>query len=93
MSRWFQLRKAVQDLVDKGVTSVEEIHKKIADMPFSALEDIAPVKDTAKSVHDIHDKTIGGIYDTIRLVNKKVGEVAQEILDNVENTKDDGENY
>ncbi|MBU2490021.1 MAG: hypothetical protein KKA60_11585 [Proteobacteria bacterium] len=93
MSRWNQLRKTVEDLVNKGVTSVEEIHKKIADMPFSRLEEIAPLQDTAKSVHDIHDKTVGGIYETIRLVNKKVGEFAEEILDGVDNVKDDGENY
>ncbi|MFP4477647.1 MAG: hypothetical protein ACLFOY_18960 [Desulfatibacillaceae bacterium] len=94
MANWHKLRSMVQDMVDKGVTSVEDIHKRIADMPFSALEDVTPISDSAKSVHEAHDKTVGGVYETIRMVNRKVGEFAQEFLDSVDDARDGGdENY
>ncbi len=93
MSKIMKVKDMVQDLVDKGASSVEEIHKAVADMPFDALKRIDPSQGAADSARKVHHDTVGGVYNLIRKINKEVGEFASEILDNVSNAKDDSENY
>jgi hypothetical protein len=70
----------VQKEVDDGATSVEEIHKAIADLPLDILERLDVFEETVKGVRKVQDTSIGAIYDVIRKVNEKVGEFAKEIL-------------
>ena len=93
MSRLRGLKDLVRDVVNKGATSVEEIHKTIAAMPFSALEKFGPMEESAKSAKALQDRTIGAVYDIIRKVNDEVDKIATEILDKTEDIKDDKENY
>ena len=93
MTSILKLKDLVQDFIDKGATSVEQIHKSIAAMPFDALEQIEPLEGAAKSTKEIQANTIGGVYDIIRKVNKEVGKLAEELLDGVSTVKDDSENY
>jgi hypothetical protein len=74
------LTRLVQDEIDKGATTVEEIHKAIADLPLKFLEDNDLLKEQAKKVRRVQDHTIGAIYDVIREVNEKVGTFASELL-------------
>ena len=93
MSKLMKLKDMVQDMIDKGATSVEEIHRAIADMPFETLEKIEPLESASKSAKKIHDNTVGGVYDIIRKVNLEVGKLADELLDGIASLKDDEENY
>ena len=93
MNTLMKIKDMVQDLVDKGATSVEEIHKSVADMPFDMLKKIDPTEGTADSARNLHHDTVGGVYNLIRKINKEVGEFASEILANVSDIKDDSENY
>ena len=94
MGRLMKLKDLVQDMVNKGATSVQEIHKSIADMPFDALEKFEPIEHRTKKIRKFHDNTVGGVYDIIRQVNREVGKLAKELIDKVESVKDDeGENY
>ena len=70
----------VQDEIDKGATTVEEIHKAIADLPLKVLEETGLLKGPAKEVQRVQDRTIGVIYDAIREVNERVGTFASELL-------------
>ena len=70
----------VQDEIDKGATTVEEIHKAIADLPLKALEESDLLKGTAKEVRRVQDRTIGVVYDAIREINERVGTFASELL-------------
>jgi hypothetical protein len=70
----------VQEEVAKGATTVEEIHRAIADLPLKVLEDSDLLKGTAKEVRRVQDRTIGAVYDAIREVNEKVGDFASELL-------------
>ena len=74
------LTKLVQDSIDKGATTVEEIHKSIADLPLKILENTDLLRGPAKKVKRVQDHTIGAIYDVIRDVNEKVGRFASELL-------------
>ena len=74
------LGRLVQDEIDKGATTVEEIHRAIADLPLKVLEESDLLKGPAKEVRRVQDHTIGAIYDLIRDINHKVGTFASELL-------------
>jgi len=73
--------KLIQDEIDKGATTVEEIHKAIADLPLKILQDTDLLRGPAKEVKRVQDHTIGAIYNVIRDVNEKVGRFASELLE------------
>ncbi len=79
-SRKRTLVDLVQDEIDKGATTVEEIHKAIADLPLKALEESDLLKGPAKEVRRVQDRTIGVIYDAVREINERVGTFASELL-------------
>ena len=70
----------VQNAIDRGATTVEEIHKSIADLPLRVLEESDLLKEPAKDARRLQDHTIGKIYDVIRQVNEQVGTYASELL-------------
>ena len=72
------LQELVQDAIDKGAANVEQVHRKIAEMPFSTLEKFA--SGPAKKANEVSQQTIGTIYETIRGLNEKVGRLAEELL-------------
>jgi len=74
------LAKFVQDAIDKGATTVEEIHKSIADLPLKVLEESELLRRPAKEVMRVQDHTIGAIYDLIRDINKRIGTLASDLL-------------
>jgi uncharacterized membrane-anchored protein YhcB (DUF1043 family) len=74
------LTRMIQDEIDKGATTVEEIHKAVADLPLKVLEGSELLKRPAKEVRRVQDHTIGAIYDLIRDVNEKVGDFASALL-------------
>jgi hypothetical protein len=74
------LAKFIQDAIDKGATTVEEVHKSIADLPLKILEESELLRGPAKEVMRVQDHTIGAIYDLIRGINKRVGTLASELL-------------
>jgi hypothetical protein len=75
-----KLVKLIQDSIDKGATTVEEIHKSIADLPLKVLEGSELLKGPAKEVRHVRDHTIGALYDVIRKINEEVGTLASELL-------------
>lgn len=75
------LTTLIQQETDKGATTVEEIHKAIADLPLKALEEIDLLKGPAKEVRRVQEHTLGAISDLIREVNRRqVGSFAGELL-------------
>jgi hypothetical protein len=74
------LTRLIQDEIDKGATTVEEVHKAIADLPLKMLEQSDLLKGTAKEVKRVQDHSIGAIYDLIREINQKVGTFASDLL-------------
>jgi DNA replication protein DnaD len=81
-----KMKGLVHELVDKGVTTVEEIHQSIAQGSRKGLEAIAPkdVKPLVEPAKDIHDTATHAVYETIRMVNRKVNEISDEVLAKVE---------
>lgn len=73
------LQAIVQDAIDRGATSVEEVHRSIAALPLDVLDKIAPLQAT-QTVRGVQDATIGAVYDSIRLVNDAAGQIASKLL-------------
>jgi hypothetical protein len=70
----------IRDTVDRGATSVEEIHKSIANLPLDVLERNGLFEQTAAEVRKIQDQTLGAVYDLIRDVNERVSELTSDLL-------------
>ena len=75
---------SVQEIVEKaiedGATTVEQVHRSIASMPFDVLERVDALQKPVGKAREIHDQTVGNIYETIRLLNERAGEIARGLL-------------
>jgi predicted RNA-binding protein Jag len=82
------LKDMVQEAIDKGATTVEDVHRTIAEVPIEQLESSGLLDaDEAQEKKELHHRTVGTIYDAIRRVNSQVGEMASELFEAVENGK------
>ncbi|MGH8516010.1 MAG: hypothetical protein ACREUE_00985 [Panacagrimonas sp.] len=75
---------SVQEIVEKaiedGATTVEQVHRSIASMPFDILENVDALQKPVGKAREIHDQTVGNIYETILLLNERAGEIARTLL-------------
>jgi hypothetical protein len=74
------LARLVEDIIDKGANTAEEINRAILDLPVTVLENLG-LGDTAEHVKKVQDSTIGAIYTLIRDINHKVADLAEDLLD------------
>ncbi len=84
MLRIEAIKDLIQEAVDKGATTVEQIHKVIADLPFSVLEQRGLLDDAGAAVRDTSARTIGSVYDAIRRINREIGEMASHVIEAVD---------
>ncbi len=85
-----KVKGLVHDIVDRIVNTVEEIHESIVDASPEGLGKVAPdqaepVIDQAK---DADKAAAGNVYEIIRLINRRVSEVTDEILDKSPETEE-----
>ncbi|MEQ3725440.1 hypothetical protein [Alcanivorax sp.] len=72
------LKDMIQEAIEDGATTVEDVHQHIAGLPFDALEKLGLFEDKAPALKEKQRKTIGLVYDTIRKVNQEVGTLISE---------------
>ena len=75
-----RITELIQDAVDKGATTAEDVHKSIAGLPLKVLEEVKFLKQPVKEVRRVQDRSIGAVYDLVRGINKQVGTLASELL-------------
>ncbi len=81
-----QLKKKkdqVEHTVNLGTKVVESVHRSITDTTFNVIDALASqerAKGAARKVQDAHNQAVGGVYNTIREVNKQVGGLANSLL-------------
>lgn len=78
------LKDMVQTAIDNGAKTVGEVHKAVADMPFEMLERTGLLDEEKQKLRDQNQQTIGAVYDKIREINEKVGELASDMFENLE---------
>jgi hypothetical protein len=86
------LKDLIQEAVDKGATSVEQVHQYIADLPFEALERTGLLQDDKLKLRDKNRRSIGMVYDAIRSINRQVGQLISDQFENLENSSDAARN-
>jgi hypothetical protein len=89
LSRIEAVKDLIQEAVDTGATTVEQIHKTIAGMPLEALARRGLLgSEQADELRQANEATIGVVYDAIRRINREVGELASSVFEAVENQVD-----
>jgi phosphopentomutase len=83
------LREWIEESVDQGATTVEEIHRSIAELPLTVLERLGLFEATARDVRQVQEVSIGAVYDLIRKVNHEVSRLAGDLLEAPEATADE----
>ncbi|MAR92092.1 MAG: hypothetical protein SV765_12770 [Pseudomonadota bacterium] len=81
------IKDMIQTAIDNGARTVEEVHKSIADMPFEALERSGLLKDETSQLREKNQQTIGMVYEKIRDINEKVGELASDMFESLEDSQ------
>ena len=76
------VKDLVQETVDRGVGSVEQIHQVIAALPFEVLEALG-VPDSLR-LRDRQRRVIGVVYGAVRDANRYVGELLSDGFEAVE---------
>ncbi|MCB1192438.1 MAG: hypothetical protein H7A23_10330 [Leptospiraceae bacterium] len=75
-----ELQQVVQDAIEKGAKTVEQVHRQIANMPLDVLARFEQLEAPLNQARDFNDRTIGSIYEAIHNLNQKAGEIAKELL-------------
>lgn len=86
MKRIRNLQELVQDAIDKGATTVEDVHRSIASLPFDQLEKFDFLEERSQRARKFTNESIGAVYDAIRDLNLRVGKIARELLDKLDRT-------
>ena len=87
MKKLQEIKDLVQEAIDSGATNVEEIHKSLAGKPFKVLKKIRLSGTAVEKLGDFQDQSIGNVYEFIRSLNEKIGEIATELLRKIEKDK------
>ena len=87
MKKLHEIKDLVQEAIDSGATNVEEIHKSLAGKPFKVLKKIKLSGSAVEKLEDFQDQSIGNVYDFLRSMNEKIGEVATELLKKIDKDK------
>ena len=82
------VKDLVQQAVDRGATSVEQIHRYVADLPFEALERSGVLEEEPFGLRAKQQRTIGMVYEAIRRINEEVGRFVSDQLENLEDGRE-----
>jgi len=74
------LTELIEEAVDKGTTTVEEIHKSIAALPLTLMEESELLRKPAREVRRLQDRAIGVIYEVVRDANRRVAKLVSDLL-------------
>ncbi|QSQ24738.1 hypothetical protein JY651_07270 [Pyxidicoccus parkwayensis] len=80
MKRWRGLKFRVQDVVDKGATAVEGVHRRMAAVPFRMLRRIRPLDAPVRRLQELHDLALSTSYAMFRLANRVAGKTVDVAL-------------
>jgi len=78
------IKDMIQQAIERGATSVEQIHQYVADLPFEALERSGLLEEDRLGLREKQQRTIGMVYEAIRRINEEVGRFITDQLENVE---------
>jgi hypothetical protein len=74
------LARLIEDIIEEGANSAEDIHRAVLDLPVTVLENLG-LKTTSKNMKKIQDSSIGAVYKLIHDINHEVADLAIRLLD------------
>jgi hypothetical protein len=74
------LARLIEDLIEEGANSAEDIHRAVLDLPVTMLENLG-LKSTSKNMKKVQDSSIGAVYKLIHEINHEVASLATRLLD------------
>jgi len=82
MSKIRDYQQQVQDVIEKGINTVEKQHKSLAERPFELAEKAEKQAKSysIKSVRSKHDDYANTAYETLRVWNKRIGDYATNVI-------------
>lgn len=81
------LKDMIQEAIDRGATSVEQVHQYVAELPLDALEKAGLLDDERFKLKAKQRRTIGMVYDAIRRINREIGQLISDQFENLEETQ------
>lgn len=87
LQRLEMLKDMIQEAIDRGASSVEQIHQHIAELPFEALEKAGLLDDDRFQLREKQRRTIGMVYGAIRRINQQIGQLISDQFENLEETQ------
>ena len=70
-----QVATTIHDLVNEVTTTVEDMHRSIAELPLTLLGSVKPFEEPVKEIRDVQARSITAIYGLIRRINDRVEEI------------------
>jgi len=82
MSKLTTYKQQVQDIIEKGINTVEEQHKSLAERPFDLAEKLEKEAKTysIKSIRSKHNDAATSAYEALRVWNKRLGDYAGDLI-------------
>ena len=81
MSEVKRLPERVQDALENGANTAEDIHRQVMGLPLDVAERIHLFEGPVKEVRRVQNEAIGAIYDLVRSINRRVGKFTTELLE------------
>ena len=75
-----KLTRLIEELIDKGADTAEEINRAVLDLPVTVLDSLG-LEDTANEVKKVQDSSIGAVYNLVHEINHKVADLAADLLE------------
>lgn len=82
------LKDMIQEAIERGANSVEQVHQFIAELPLDALEKTGLMDDERLKLKAKQRNTIGMVYDAIRRINREVGQLISDQFENLEESQE-----
>ena len=74
------LARLIEDIIEEGANSAEDIHRAVLDLPVTMLENLG-LKSTSKNMKKVQESSIGAVYKLIHEINHEVANLATRLLD------------
>ena len=81
------LKDMIQEAIDRGASSVEQVHQYVAELPLDALEKAGLLDDERLKLKAKQRHTIGMVYDAIRRINREIGQLISDQFENLEDSQ------
>ena len=91
MGRLKGVKDLLEDAVHHGTTAVEKVHRDVASRPFDVLEAVPGIATPARGVRIVHNAITATVYASIRVINRLVGAVADEVIEVVQQRSEERE--